>query len=145
SPRHPGSSAQEKPTMSAMPSPTRTPLHAPRIMPRLATALIVLALGTPGVRGEDQPGKQGWIPLFNGKDLDGWTPKIKGYDLGENHAETFRVEDGVLKVAYDKYPQFDGKFGHLFYKSPYSHYRLRIEYRFVGEQCPGGPSWAFRN
>ena len=98
---------------------------------------------TPGAR--TSPPREGWIALFNGKDLDGWTPKIKGYPAGENYADTFRVEDGVLKVAYDKYPKFDGKFGHLFYKTPFSHYRLRIEYRFVGDQCPGGPGWAFRN
>ncbi|MBI2435188.1 MAG: DUF1080 domain-containing protein, partial [Candidatus Hydrogenedentes bacterium] len=86
-----------------------------------------------------------WVSLFNGKDLDGWTPKIKGHPLGENLGNTFRVEDGVLKVAYDAYEKFEGKFGHLFYKYPYSNYRLRVEYRFVGEQVPGGPSWAWRN
>jgi hypothetical protein len=97
------------------------------------------------LRAQDRPSEGGWIALFNGKNLDGWTPKIKGSNLGENYADTFRVENGVLKVAYDKYPRFDGKFGHLFYKTPYSHYRLRIEYRFVGDQCPGGPPWALRN
>jgi len=88
-----------------------------------------------------------WIQLFNGKNLDGWTPKIRGYAAGENYGNTFRVEDGVLKVVYDKdkYDKFDNRFGHLFYKDPFSHYRLRIEYRFTGEQCPGGPNWAVRN
>ncbi|HTN73922.1 MAG TPA: DUF1080 domain-containing protein [Pirellulaceae bacterium] len=86
-----------------------------------------------------------WIPLFNGKNLDGWTPKIKGHALGENFGNTFRVEDGLLKVGYDKYTNFDGQFGHLFYKEPFSNYRLRLEYRFVGEQAKGGPGWAFRN
>jgi hypothetical protein len=86
-----------------------------------------------------------WIPLFNGKDLTGWTPKITGYELGENFGETFRVEDGLLKVAYDKYDSFGGRFGHLFYEKPFAHYRLRVEYRFVGEQVPGGPGWAVRN
>jgi hypothetical protein len=95
--------------------------------------------------GQDKPDEKGWIALFNGKDLDGWTSKIKGYPAGENFGDTFRVEDGVLKVSYDKYEKFDGKFGHLFYKTPFSHYRLRVEYRFVGKQCPGGPSWAIRN
>ncbi len=108
-------------------------------------ALAVLALTAIDARGQDKSTSEGWIALFNGKDLDGWTPKITGYPLGENYADTFRVEDGVLKVAYDKYPKFEGKFGHLFYKSPFSHYRLRIEYRFVGDQCHGGPGWAFRN
>lgn len=91
-----------------------------------------------------EAGRQ-WIPLFNGRDLTGWTAKIKGHPLGENWADTFRVEDGLLKVRYDKYERFDGRFGHLFYKGTFSHYRLRVEYRFVGEQCPGGPSWAVRN
>jgi hypothetical protein len=50
-----------------------------------------------------RPGEGRWIPLFNGKDLEGWTPKITGYEAGENYGDTFRVEDGVLKVSYDKY------------------------------------------
>lgn len=86
-----------------------------------------------------------WRPLFNGKDLEGWTPKIKGYELGDNHHDTFHVEDGILKVSYEKYKDFDSQFGHIFYKEKFSHYRLRIEYRFVGEQCKGGPGWATRN
>ena len=90
-------------------------------------------------------GTGGWITLFNGKALTGWTPKITGYELGENYGNTFRVEDGILKVAYDQYEKFDGKFGHLFYKDKFSHYIIRLEYRFVGKQTPGGPGWAFRN
>lgn len=86
-----------------------------------------------------------WIQLFNGKDLQGWKAKIKGHDLGDNFANTFRVEDGLLKVRYDGYGQFDNRFGHLFYETMYSHYILRVEYRFVDEQLAGGPGWALRN
>jgi len=86
-----------------------------------------------------------WRSLFNGKDLTGWKIKIRGYKLGDNHNDTFRVENGLLKVAYDKYDEFAGKFGHIFYEKPFSNYRLRVEYRFVGEQSKGGPGWAFRN
>jgi hypothetical protein len=88
-----------------------------------------------------------WVQLFNGKDLEGWTPKIRYHDFGENYGNTFRVEDGLLKVRCDPefYPTFDERFGHLFYKAPFSHYRLRVEYRFVGEQTKGGPGWAIRN
>ncbi len=93
-------------------------------------------------QAEDQ---DGWISLFNGKDLTGWTPKIRGYAVGENFGNTFRVEDGVLKVSYDQYDAFGSKFGHLFYDKPFSDYLLRVEYRFVGKQCPGGPGWALRN
>ena len=87
-----------------------------------------------------------WIDLFNGKNLDGWTAKIRGYPHGENFAETFRVKDGNLAVNYSGYADFDNKFGHLFYQTPYSHYVLEIEYRFIGEQQSGGPKgWAERN
>jgi Domain of Unknown Function (DUF1080) len=90
--------------------------------------------------------QQNWIQLFNGKDLTGWTPKIRYHELGDNYANTFRVEDGLLKVGYDQgYEEFNETFGHLFYKDSFSHYRLRAEYRFVGEQCAGGPGWAIRN
>jgi hypothetical protein len=89
--------------------------------------------------------RKDWIQLFNGKDLDGWVPKIKGYALGENFGDTFRVEDGLLKAAYDKYKTFDERYGHLFYRQKFSHYIIAAEYRFVGEQTPGGPDWAVRN
>jgi hypothetical protein len=86
-----------------------------------------------------------WISLFNGENLDGWTPKFAGHELGENYLNTFRVEDSLLKVVYDDYEKFGDKFGHLFYKDKFSRYKLRAEYRFVGEQVTEGPAWAFRN
>ena len=86
-----------------------------------------------------------WVDLFNGKDLQDWTVKIRGHEVGDNYKETYRVEDGILKVSYDDYETFDTKFGNLFYKTPFSHYLLRVEYRFIGEQATDGPGWAFRN
>jgi 3-keto-disaccharide hydrolase len=111
----------------------------------LCIALVGLLWGAASAMDTDSGKEEHWISLFNGKNLDGWTPKITGYELGENFGDTFRVENGVLKVAYDKYDKFEGRFGHLFYKAPFSRYRLRVEYRFVGEQTPGGPGWAVRN
>lgn len=86
-----------------------------------------------------------WEPIFNGNDLDGWTPKIVGEPLGEDARGTFRVIDGAITVCYDEYDDFAGEFGHLFYDEEFSHYRMRMEYRFMGDQMPGGPGWAFRN
>ena len=87
-----------------------------------------------------------WVSLFNGKDLNGWTVKITGYPAGENFGNTFRVEEGILKVRYDAYDEFNDRFGHLFFTDKkYSHYKLRVEYRFVDEQINGGPGWAYRN
>ena len=111
----------------------------------LLTLLLVPALSPAGRRGSSGPDQKEWIPLFDGKSLDGWMPKIAGYEVGENFGDTFRVENGVLKVAYDKYETFGNRFGHLFYKTPFSHYVIAVEYRFTGEQTKGGPDWAFRN
>lgn len=107
--------------------------------------LSVALLAPMALAAENAAGDEGWVSIFNGKDLDGWTPKIRYHELGDNWKNTFRVEDGVLKVVYDGYEKFDETFGHLFYKTPYSHYRFRMEYRFTGDQMPDGPGWAFRN
>jgi hypothetical protein len=86
-----------------------------------------------------------WIDLFNGKDLSGWTPKFKGHEAGVNYKNTFRVENGLLRVVYDDYDRWDGAFGHLFHEGEYSHYILQMTYRFTGDQAKGGPDWALRN
>lgn len=87
-----------------------------------------------------------WVSLFNGKDLEGWTPKIRGFDYGDNIYNTFRVEDSVIKVSYDGYnDEFKDQFGHLYYKTPFSNYRLKIEYRFTGNQLKDGAEWATKN
>ena len=109
---------------------------------RFATIVLLFAFATPMIAAEK---KEKWIQLFNGKDLKDWTVKIRGYELGDNYKNTFRVEDGLMKVSYDGYDKYDKRFGHIFHKTKFSHYRLRIEYRFVGDQCPGGEGWAFRN
>jgi len=98
-----------------------------------------------GIHSYAQDSKEKWVQLFNGKDLEGWTPKIRGYAAGENFGNTFRVEDGLIKVSYDQYDSFDLRYGHLFFNEPFGDYIIRVEYRFVGEQCPGGQGWALRN
>lgn len=117
----------------------------PTLEPQEAAADSEVNAGNSETGTEPKAGE--WIRLFNGKDLTGWIPKLRYHELGDNYADTFRVEDGLLKVRYndDKYEKFDEKFGHIFYEKPFSHYKLRVEYRFVGDQANGGPGWATRN
>jgi hypothetical protein len=116
-------------------------------MRTLAVLALAIAMSAAvGRAGQVKASPQDWIQLFNGKNLDGWTPKFKGSPAGENYADTFRVVDGVLQVSYDKYGRFEDRFGHLFYqKRRFSHYVIAAEYRFVGDQVAGGPDWAIRN
>ena len=86
-----------------------------------------------------------WLSLFNRKDLSGWKVKIRDHALGDNFANTFSVSNGVMKVNYDGYENFNEQFGHIYHEKKFSYYLLSIEYRFVGQQAKGGPDWAIRN
>ena len=89
--------------------------------------------------------KKEWLSIFNGKDLSGWDIKISGQPLNDNYKNTFRVEEGMMRVMYDQYQNFDEKYGHIYYKKPFSYYIVRFEYRFNGNQTPGGAIWNNRN
>ena len=118
-------------------------------MKRLSIALALISCLSLSVIAQKQakndPDKKEWQQLFNGKDLKDWMPKIRGYALNDNFGNTFRVENGMMKVGYEKYDEFKERFGHIFYKEPFSYYIIAVEYRFVGDQCKGGPNWATRN
>lgn len=106
-----------------------------------STALLI----TPSfLQAQSNEGNE-WIQLFNGENLNNWKIKFTGFELGENYRDTFKVVDGLLTVSYDNWPDFNNEFGHMFYDQSFSHYELRIEYRFIGEQVANGPAWAFRN
>ncbi|CAG5011594.1 hypothetical protein DYBT9275_04981 [Dyadobacter sp. CECT 9275] len=89
--------------------------------------------------------KEEWQPLFNGKDLQGWDIKIAERKLNDNYKNTFIVEDGMIRVNYKEYDRFTTEYGHMYYKKPYSYYKIRLQYRFTGSQVPGGASWNVRN
>jgi hypothetical protein len=116
-------------------------------------ALLVCLLVLPGgcasdgdrAKEAEDPGEEDWFDLFDGETLDDWTAKLKGHEVGDNYASTFRPEDGLIEVRYDGYDTFGDRFGHLYYDRPFSHYRLTFEYRFVGETMPDAPDYARLN
>src|SRR6476659_6541962 len=101
--------------------------------------MLLICRAQPQLRAQQDSSR--WKQLFNGKDLTGWDIKITGHDLNDNYNNTVKVEDGIMKIDYDKYTSFTNQFGHIYYKTPYSYYKLVVEYRFVGKQIQGGPSW----
>lgn len=115
----------------------------------LRLLLLFLSLSLFGCTPTSSPSpladQEDWITLFNGIDLDGWTVKIRGHEAGDNFGDTFRVVDSTLQVGYEAYDTFDQRYGHIFYDQPFSYYRIALEYRFFGEQAPGGEGWALRN
>jgi len=107
----------------------------------LVTLLVFTATGC----SQADADKKGWKTLFNGKDIKDWVPKINHHAVGENYGNTFRVEDGIIKVRYNQYDVFNEQFGHLYYKQPFSHYHLVFEYRIVGEWRKDAPEYTIKN
>lgn len=113
--------------------------------------LMAIAAFVLGVRAEtsapaDATGKlsaeeqaDGFKPLFNGKDLDGW------WSRGTNK-NAFQVHDGVILVTGEK----DGDY--LFTKDKFDNFVVRYEYRCVsgegnsgfGIRCPDVGDPAFK-
>lgn len=111
-------------------------------------AILIASIGCNSeqtIESQNDPSKEEWAELFNGENLDGWTAKIAHYEPGDNFGDTFEVVDGIIQVRYDAYEGFNRSFGNLFWKDSYSHYRLLVEYRFVGDWLHDTPTWAFRN
>jgi len=106
-------------------------------------SILLFSYSAKNINTDKNPGK--WVSLFNGKNLKNWQIKIAGYKLGENYGNTFRVQNGFLSVRYNEYDSFSNRFGALYYNKKFSNYRLKVEYRFVGETTPGAPSWGFRD
>jgi hypothetical protein len=92
-----------------------------------------------------RPQKSEWIKLFNGKDIKDWTVKINHHDPGVNFGNTFRVEDGMIEVRYDQYGAFNEQYGHIYFNKPFSHYKLRFQYRITGEWKKDAPGYTIRN
>ena len=129
--------------MNQMSSTREIIMHCARyLMPCL---LLLTPTATSGEELSTARSPSEWISLFNGKDLSGWIVKITGHPLGKNFADTFRVEEGILKVSYDDYKQFDKQYGHLYTNIPYAKYRLRMEYRFTGKMMPDAPKYVNLN
>ncbi|HEX6924894.1 MAG TPA: DUF1080 domain-containing protein [Longimicrobiaceae bacterium] len=113
----------------------------------LAGVLVLLAacVSAAGTTAANDPDEREWIELFNGRDLSGWTVKIHHHEVGDNYGDTFRAEDGMVKVRYDQYGDFGDRFAHLYYDQPFSHYLVSLEYRFSGEMQRGAPDYVLLN
>lgn len=111
----------------------------------IAIGILIINLGTSCKKSKETPSKEKWVSLFNGESLDDWHVKITGYELNDNSLNTFEVDQGVIRVSYKEYDTFTNQYGHIFYKAPFKNYKLRLQYRFIGEQVKGGAGWAHKN
>jgi hypothetical protein len=93
-----------------------------------AICSIVLALGFAGTGVLASENNEGWVSIFNHKNLDGWR--------ASENPESFRVENGVL-IA-------DGPRAHLFYEGPVGNADLKnFELRLNVKTFPRANSGLF--
>jgi hypothetical protein len=111
----------------------------------VSLVLLTITFYTVAISQQKPSDKQDWRPLFNGKDINDWFVKIHHHETGDNFGNTFRVEDSMIKVRYDKYDKFNEQYGHLYFKTPFSYYHLKFEYRFVGEWRKDAPEYTILN
>lgn len=115
-------------------------------LPILCPLFFLFACGNaPDTSAPEPVDQETWTELFNGKDLEGWTPKFQHHEAGDNYANTFRVEDRTILVSYADYDTFDERYGHLFYARPFSSFHLKFESRFTEEWMEDAPSYTYRN
>lgn len=108
---------------------------------RIGIVLFFVACSAPK---KSEP-KNDWIQLFNGHDINDWIVKVHHHDPGVNFGNTFRVEEGIIKISYDQYGDYNDQFAHLYYKTPFSHFHLKLEYHFTGELQKGAPDYTLLN
>jgi hypothetical protein len=97
----------------------------------LSIAVLVAMLApawTSAAESSDAVAPQGVIHLFNGKDLSGWYPWLKGVGR-KDPKKVFSVKDGVIHVSGE------GD-GYLATDRAYKDYRLVVEYRW-GQKTDG--------
>ena len=115
------------------------------ILPLAVLVSVVACTQDAPVESQNNPDEEQWVGIFNGENLDGWTVKIAHHEVGDNYGDTYRVEDGMIRVVYDQHTDFEERFSHIYWEDPLSHYRLLIEYRFTGELLHDAPGYARRN
>jgi hypothetical protein len=97
------------------------PLARSRTVIRFALAASLIAFAVASSPADDA----GFTPLFNGKDLTGWT---KFLEKNADPAKTWSVSDGIIHCT-------GTPLGYLLTEKEYGDYLLRLQWRFPG--APG--------
>jgi Domain of Unknown Function (DUF1080) len=72
-----------------------------------------------------------WTPLFNGKDLAGWTTVLQDKKPGEDSARYVQVRDGAIHMYADTDPAAKVPFGVIVHEKTFSRFHLSLEYRWL--------------
>jgi hypothetical protein len=99
----------------------------------LAICMLSSAYASTGV-----PDNNGWISLFNGKNLDGWYTYLESSGRNSDPKGVFKVEHGTIHIL--DVPMSDGKSdnGYLATTQDFSDVRIHIEYKWGTKRSSEG-------
>ena len=89
--------------------------------------------GQPGVPA---PGNDGWIQLFNGRNLDGWYTFLSKSGQNNDPAGLIRVDNGMIHILGNPVAPGAAEAGYLATNQEFSDYRLRLEYKWGMQRFP---------
>jgi hypothetical protein len=104
----------------------------------VAFVLVMLTLASTFAVCQVKPESDGWIPLFNGKNLDGWYSYLDSSGKNKDPKGVFKVENGMIHIL--DVPMSDGKSdnGYLATTQDYSNVRIHVEYKWGPKRATEG-------
>lgn len=94
-------------------------------------AALVAGFAVSGVQAQATKQDSGWVPLFNGKNFDGFFAYFNGTgNVDATKQDAFYVDSGMVHVPKKKASGFSTVEGHLVTFKQYSWYKVRLDYRF---------------
>ena len=82
------------------------------------------------------PASDGWISLFNGRNLDGWYTFLARSGKNNDPTGSVRVDNGMLHILGNPATKEPVEAGYVCTNQEYSNYRLRLEYKWGDTRVP---------
>jgi len=97
-----------------------------------------LTVASPSAASGEKPDSEGWVPLFNGKNLDGWYSYLDSSGKNKDPNGVFKVENGMIHIL--DVPMSGGKSdnGYLATNQEFSNVRIHVEYKWGTKRASEG-------
>ena len=104
----------------------------------LVLAACVLSLAPASAAYGEKTENEGWVPLFNGKNLDGWYSYLDSSGKNKDPKGVFKVENGMIHIL--DVPMSEGKSdnGYLATNQEFSNVRIHLEYKWGVKRASEG-------
>jgi 3-keto-disaccharide hydrolase len=104
----------------------------------LLLAACILSIPFASAASGEKPDSEGWVPLFNGKNLDGWYSYLESSGKNKDPNGVFKIENGMIHIL--DVPMSDGKSdnGYLATTQEFSNVRIHVEYKWGTKRASEG-------